>query len=659
MKFIQIYILSVIIGIFCLPNFVFGAPFLANYYLGMLPEDNKSIDLLSKNNVLILSPEQYVVRRNVINKIKKKNPNIILLAYVASGTYSEDWEKYPANKFYFNFKVDDNWWLRGTNGKIISNWLGLKSVNMSRGWSDYLINFINNNILNHDIWDGIFFDMIYNEASRMNGGNVDLDLNGSVDDNVWLDNEWISRTNYLLSEAKQKLNANYIIINGSSESVYQENINGRMFETFPTPWECDGSWKDIMNNLANNKKLNKKPQLFIFNSNTENTGKSSDYKKMRYGLASSLLEDSVYFSFDHGDKNHAQIWWYDEYNVNLGNPIANSISKNEYKNYKEDIWKREFEHGVAIVNSTNNKQAVNLGGEYEKIHGTQDKKINDGSIVTNTELDSEDGLILLKTFSKPDDILFSNGEFARFFRFDGSRARNGFFVFDENYKGGDKIAHIDLDGNGKRDLLIARKNKLTVWRDDGQLFFKIYPYTAHYNGELHLALGDINSDGKWEILVGPSVGYPMPIKIYTKFGQKYKEDWYPFGNNYKNGYSFAIGNIDNSSNKEIMIGRGDKNNVYIYDYNLEKINDWKAFDSWYHTGLSLASGDLNTDGKDEIIVGAGIGNDPIIKIFNGDGLELSKPIKAYESLSKPGIEVGALDVDFDGRDEIVGFSYGL
>ena len=42
------------------------------------------------------------------------------------------------------------------------------------------------------------------------------------------------------------------IINGNSLDSYQSSINGRMFETFPTPWEGDGSWETVMEQYLEN-----------------------------------------------------------------------------------------------------------------------------------------------------------------------------------------------------------------------------------------------------------------------------------------------------------------------------------------------------------------------------------------------------------------------
>ena len=49
-----------------------------------------------------------------------------------------------------------------------------------------------------------------------------------------------------------------------------------------------------------------------------------------------------YFSFDYGDKNHGQLWWYDEYDVNLGKPLfpAYNIQDKTNDKFKPGLWRR-------------------------------------------------------------------------------------------------------------------------------------------------------------------------------------------------------------------------------------------------------------------------------------------------------------------------------
>lgn len=67
-----------------------------------------------------------------------------------------------------------------------------------------------------------------------------------------------------------------------------------------------------------------------------------------------------------------------------------------------DVWRRDFGGGIALVNATNSPQTVDLGGEFQKIQGRQDRSVNDGSLVTQVTLPPRDGIILLRTI--PGDV---------------------------------------------------------------------------------------------------------------------------------------------------------------------------------------------------------------------------------------------------------------
>ncbi|MBT3539003.1 hypothetical protein HOF40_05095 [Candidatus Parcubacteria bacterium] len=652
------FVVALAMLFFALPVFAKPAPMLANYYLDVLQNNSSFISNMARYDVLVLTPTQIAARGSVVSAIRKKNPDIIILAYVPSQSYNYI---YSSNDILFkNMNVQDSWWLRDSSGKQISTWNGIYNTNMDHGWSRYLVEFCNNYITSLDHVDGIFFDMVSENISWANGGNVDMNGDGNKDSANQADALWRERTQYLLKYSEDNLNTDYIIINGSSHADFQKYVNGRMFETFPTPWENDGAWSTIMNNLVRIKKDNIKPNLFIFNSNTNNTGNSSDYKTMRFGITSSLLEDDVYSSFDYGDESHGQTWWYDEYDVDLGNPISKSSSKQSHSIYKEDVWRRNFENGISIVNSTNNKQTIDLGGEYEKIHGSQDSQTNDGAIVSEVSIPGEDGLLLLKTFETLNDLVFTNGAFLRFFRTDGSRVRNGFFVFEDGEKGGVQIAHIDIDNNGKRDLVVARRNKIMAWRDDGQLYLKVYPYGGRYTGNLVLAVGDLNGDRKMEIYVAPTEGHAEPIRVYTRYGRKMRKDFYPFGTGYTGGYTMAIGDTDPVINSnQLFIGSlSGRPVVSVFSYRFDQLYKWDAFESWFTGGVYVAAGDVDGDGIDEVVTGKGVGGKPLVKIFDITGKLKYPEFSAYSSFGNPGIDVRVVDVDFDGREDIVGVSEG-
>jgi len=61
-----------------------------------------------------------------------------------------------------------------------------------------------------------------------------------------------------------------------------------------------------------------------------------------------------------------------------------------------NIFRRDFDNGIVIVNATPSSKTVSLGGEFQKILGTQDTTINDGSTVSSVTLGKYDAVLLVR-----------------------------------------------------------------------------------------------------------------------------------------------------------------------------------------------------------------------------------------------------------------------
>ena len=644
-------------------SFVLAAPDnpkLANYYLGELKRTKAFVDDISRYDLLILTPTQIKLQRDVVGTIKNRNPNIVILAYVPMQSYNDQfWDK--SYSVYRGVKVRPSWWLRDSRGSIIHGWPGISNINLDPSWSNYFVDYVDERILSLDHVDGIFFDIVSENISWINGGDVDMNNDGRRDTPSIADKLWLERTEYFLRRAREHFSKDTrIVINGSSHESLQPYINGRMFENFPTPWEGNGEWNTIMNNLNRIQGDHQKQKTSIINSNTANTGNRRDYKEVRFGLTSSLLEDDVYFSFDFGDKNHGQLWWYDEYDVDLGAPLGASYNTRDASSYNASVWKRDFVNGISIVNSGSDTKRIDLGGEFEHIHGIQDKAVNDGSVVSHITLAPQDGRILLKTFETFSGTPFVNGSFARFFRPEGERVRNGFFVVDTKEEGGTTVLEKDMNGNGKPERIVSFRGKIFGWRDDGKRLFEFYPYGSQYTGALHIAVGDFLGNSRAELVVAPSNAYPAPVKIFTRNGTE-RHAFYPFGEGYSGGYSVALGNVRGGAHNELMVGAGSgiSPRVLIYDRDFVKQHDWLAFESSFRGGISIASGNIDGKGFDDIVVGAGPGKKPYVRTFVATGAQLYDQFVAYSSIHTPGVDVGVVDIDFDGVDDIITFSQGI
>ncbi|PIZ96005.1 MAG: hypothetical protein COX80_02620 [Candidatus Magasanikbacteria bacterium CG_4_10_14_0_2_um_filter_33_14] len=636
-----------------------NSPKLANYYLRWDLNDQQ-VNELAKWDLVVLDMEVQVNHADMVRKLKSLNPDIILLVYITPQEIAQNAKNSPSvmRKKLANGIYED-WYLKDTRGNKLFWWPGTYLLNVTNEapvhegerLNDYVARFVVDNLLSTGLWDGVFYDNSWNNVTWIPGKeNVDINNDGTVSKDS--NQKWVEGMSSLYTKTRNLYGKSLILLGNGHNSSYLQNLNGKLLENFSL-----SDWTYLMNTLKDLSRNNVYKTINFINSNTNNTN-IQDYKDMRFGLTSSLLEDA-YFSYDYGDQEHSQTWWYDEYDVNLGKPLGNSSSKNNLDSYAPDVWQRSFENGISVVNSTESAQKVSLGGEYEKIHGTQDKSVNDGSIVSQVDVPSQDGLVLLKTFETLQNVLFTNGAFLRFFRPDSMRIRNGFFTFDEKYRGGDQVAYVDLNGNGEKELFVASINKIEAWREDGQKYFKEYPFTAAYTGKMNIVLGDLKGYGIPEIFVAPSKGSSQPIKVYSIYGEKKGQDFYPFGTDYTGGYTLAVGDVNGDGFNELVVGRGvDRTKVYVYDKDFNLKSEFAPFESNFKYGVNVATGDLDGDRKDEIIVGRGEGGTPEVRVFDNNGKLLYKAFTAYSSFGNPGIDVRSLDVDFDGKDDIVTMSEG-
>jgi len=479
-----------------------------------------------------------------------------------------------------------------------------------------------------------------------------MNHDGVKDDPQWLNNEWRNRMVYLFSSAKARLPVKYLLMNGSSVPVYQQYMNGRMYENFPTPWEAGGNWSGIMTGLKRNQSVNAKPQLYIFNANTNNTGKKNDYRKMRFGLLSSLMVDNVYFSFDYGDQDHNQIWWYDEYDVNLGEPLGEARAQNGGIQFTNDVWRRDFTNVVALVNPTGVSQVVDLGGEYERLIGKQDPNVNNGLISDRITLPANDGIILRKTFQEIKDAFYLNGSFVRFYDYEGRRVRNGIFAFRDGFSGGSKIFSGDLNGDGKIELIVATGPKLEIFASTGARWYNEWPLNNRVN-YLNLSLGEINpGEGNKLIVSGDKSG---AINIATYYGAFEYDPIYPLGRKYNAGFQSAVGDVDGDGIGEIILatGKGARGEVIILDGNSYQIKKrFTPFGTRFTSGFSVAVGDVDNNGRAEIAVAAKINNKISVKIFDSKGKKLSE-FSVGTMFGGKFVFLSMADIDNNGRKELI------
>jgi hypothetical protein len=109
-------------------------------------------------------------------------------------------------------------------------------------------------------------------------------------------------------------------------------------------------------------------------------------------------------------------------------------------------------------------------------------------------------------------------------------------------------------------------------------------------------------------------------------------------------------------------GPGGGPHVQVYDLNaaitnaaagLDVLRSFMAYNPLFRGGVYVAAGDVNGDGRADLLTGAG-GAGSHVRVFSGTTFgELAGYMAFDPSLSPNGVRVGAVDVDGDGKDDII------
>jgi DNA-binding beta-propeller fold protein YncE len=185
---------------------------------------------------------------------------------------------------------------------------------------------------------------------------------------------------------------------------------------------------------------------------------------------------------------------------------------------------------------------------------------------------------------------------------------------------------------------------------EGTSFFA---YSSTLRGGYHTGAGNILGGNDEEIIIGSGEGMGPQVRIFDSTGNL-KSQFFAFDSDLRNGVVVSACDVNDDGFDEVIAaqGRGGWPLVRIFDGYGNKLSEFYALDGKFLGGMNLSCGDTDGDGVHEIVVAARYGGGPHVLVYNLQGRILTN-FMAYDPNFRGGINVSTLDMDGDGRDEIV------
>jgi hypothetical protein len=117
----------------------------------------------------------------------------------------------------------------------------------------------------------------------------------------------------------------------------------------------------------------------------------TDYRMIRYGLASALMEDGYFVHIPSTGTMKPN--WIDDY----GAPIGDASEPPPVAAAQNGIWLRRYANGLVLVNPSKTAAAsIDVGPGYKRIAGKQDPAVNHGQAESTVTLGPREGLLMIR-----------------------------------------------------------------------------------------------------------------------------------------------------------------------------------------------------------------------------------------------------------------------
>jgi hypothetical protein len=251
------------------------------------------------------------------------------------------------------------------------------------------------------------------------------------------------------------------------------------------------------------------------------------------------------------------------------------------------------------------------------------------------------------------------GSVVRLFDLPSAAAAGSFNAYGVGFSGGVRVATGDVTGDGVLDIITAAgagaAPQVKVF--DGATHAEtssFLAFDAGFTGGVYVASGDINRDGRADIIASAGSATPRVLVFSGRDGSVLR-DFFAYTPGFSGGVRVGAGDVNGDGFADIITspgaGGGPQVRVFSGQTNNE-LHSFFAYDAGFTGGVFVAAADVNNDGRADIVTGTDASSPGHVKAFSGSDLSLLRSFLAFDASFTGGVRVGAGDVDGDGFAEI-------
>ncbi|MFM7540884.1 MAG: Ig-like domain-containing protein [Planctomycetota bacterium] len=226
---------------------------------------------------------------------------------------------------------------------------------------------------------------------------------------------------------------------------------------------------------------------------------------------------------------------------------------------------------------------------------------------------------------------------------------NSFNAFPA-YRGGINVAAGDINGDGSNEIIVGTMTgvaTVAVFNSTGSTrLVQFQPFGASFRAAAQVSAIDTTGGGTSDIVTAAGSGGSPLVRTYRFSNNRVTmvSSFFAFSSAYRGGVTVAAGDLNGDGRQELIVGTGGGTQAEIRVYNLgNPANPVQTARKVVFAGFTGAANvgivDYQNSGNLAIIVGAGPGSTPTVNILNGRNLAVIDAFFAFERDFRGGVSV--------------------
>jgi FG-GAP-like repeat/FG-GAP repeat len=223
-----------------------------------------------------------------------------------------------------------------------------------------------------------------------------------------------------------------------------------------------------------------------------------------------------------------------------------------------------------------------------------------------------------------------------------------FMAYDPRFSGGVNVAVGDVNHDGTLDIITGAGAgggpEVKVFSGtNNAILDDFYAYDPRFSGGVRVAAGDVNGDGFADIITGAGPGGGPHVKVFSGNGGTLLYSFFAYDPHFTGGVYVAAGDVNHDGKADIITGAGAGGGPHVEAFSGADgslLRSFYAYSPSFNGGVRVSSEDLNGDGFADILTAAGLGGNAQVVFFNGANEATLDSFNAYDPRFQGGVFIG-------------------